>query len=105
MSPHASKCWRLHCGGTLEVFSPALLDDIPCARIGHHAARSDLGAADGTDDGDLGWGSLARQERSRYEEVKWSSKYINEVVGYDVLQGRTADGSDFDDDDGYDSGG
>lgn len=52
LSPHTSECWRRH-GRKIGVFSPALLDDVPCARIGYHAARSDLGAADGTDDGTL----------------------------------------------------
>jgi hypothetical protein len=95
LSPHTSKCWRRH-WRDIGVVSPALLDDIPCARIGITKL-------------DQIWEPLIEQltqpgkrefperERLRYEEVKISKKYINEVVGYDILRGRTADGSDSDD--------
>lgn len=77
------------------MISPALLDDIPCARIGitqldqiwepMMAAMMGAGMREFTD-----------AEKRRYEELQTSNKYINEVVGYDILQGRTADGSAFD---------
>lgn len=91
LSPHASRCWRRH-WRDLGVTSPALLDDIPCAKIGITQL-------------DQIWWPLIEQmmqpgsrefseeAKARHEEVKMSRKYINEVVGYDILRGRTADGS------------
>ncbi|KAH9861916.1 hypothetical protein IAQ61_010117 [Plenodomus lingam] len=95
MSPHSSKCWRRH-WRNIGVLSPALLDEIPCARIG--ITRLDqvwaplIAQMMGP-----GMREFSEAERVRYEEVRRTKKYINEVVGYDILQGRTADGSsDFD---------
>lgn len=94
LSPHASKCWRRH-WRDIGVVSPALLDDIPCARIGI-TQLEDI------------WGPLVaqmmapeertftEQQRERYEELNMSRKYINEVVGYDILHGRTLEGHDSD---------
>ncbi|USP73428.1 hypothetical protein yc1106_00702 [Curvularia clavata] len=101
MSPHTSKCWRRHWKDA-GVVSPALLDDIPCTQIGVTqldqiwapliAQMMEPGSRDFTE-----------QERRRYEELKVSGKFINEVMGYDILQGRAADGgesaADDDDDD------
>ncbi|KAF1843644.1 uncharacterized protein K460DRAFT_316229 [Cucurbitaria berberidis CBS 394.84] len=96
LSPHTSRCWRRH-WRDIGVVSPALLDDIPCARIGVTQL-------------DQIWEPLiaqmmgprrrefTEQERLRYEELKISNKFINEVMGYDILRGRTADASDADDD-------
>jgi hypothetical protein len=40
---------------------------------------------------------FTEQERIRYEELKMSKKFINEVMGYDILRGRAADGGELDD--------
>lgn len=95
MSPHTSKCWRKHWKDA-GVVSPALLDDIPCTQIGITqldqvwapliAQMMETGARDFTE-----------QERIRYEELKMSKKFINEVMGYDILRGRAADGGELDD--------
>ncbi|CAN9105770.1 unnamed protein product [Alternaria sp. RS040] len=95
MSPHTSKCWRRHWKDA-GVVSPALLDDIPCTQIGITqldqiwvpliAHMMEPGARNFTE-----------QERIRYEEVKMSKKFINEVMGYDILRGRAADGGESDD--------
>ncbi|EUC41840.1 hypothetical protein COCMIDRAFT_105101 [Bipolaris oryzae ATCC 44560] len=96
MSPHTSKCWRRHWKDA-GVVSPALLDDIPCTQIGITQL-------------DQIWAPLIAQmmgpgsrdcselEKRRYEELKLSGKFINEVMGYDILQGRAADGGELDDD-------
>ncbi|CAI9636174.1 hypothetical protein GT037_001183 [Alternaria burnsii] len=95
MSPHTSKCWRRHWKDA-GVVSPALLDDIPCTQIGITqldqiwvpliAHMMEPGARNFTE-----------QERIRYEELKMSKKFINEVMGYDILRGRAADGGESDD--------
>ncbi|CAN9253936.1 unnamed protein product [Alternaria alternata] len=95
MSPHTSKCWRRHWKDA-GVVSPALLDDIPCTQIGITqldqiwvpliAHMMEPGARNFTE-----------QERIRYDELKMSKKFINEVMGYDILRGRAADGGESDD--------
>jgi hypothetical protein len=95
MSPHTSKCWRRHWKDA-GVVSPALLDDIPCTQIGITqldqiwvpliAEMMESGTRDFTD-----------QEKTRYEELKVSKKFVNEVMGYDILRGRAADGGESDD--------
>lgn len=95
LSPHASRCWRRH-WRDIGVTSPALLDDIPCAKIGitkldqiWRPLVEQMMDSDGRE--------FSPEAKARYEELKMSKKYINEVVGYDVLRGRTADGSTSDD--------
>lgn len=90
MSPHTSKCWRKHWKDA-GVLSPALLDDIPCTQIG--ITRLDqIWAPLIAQMMEPGMRDFTEQERRRYEELKVSKKFINEVVGYDVLRGRTPDG-------------
>ncbi|KAH8727154.1 hypothetical protein GQ44DRAFT_725442 [Phaeosphaeriaceae sp. PMI808] len=95
MSPHTSKCWRRH-WTDVGVVSPALLDDMPCTKIGITQL-------------DQIWRPLIAQmmrpgsrefsehERACYEELAISNKFINEIMGYDILQGRPIDGGDSDD--------
>jgi hypothetical protein len=95
MSPHTSKCWRRH-WRDIGVVSPALLDDLPCTKIGITQL-------------DQIWRPLIAQmmlpgsrdfserERACYEELTISKKFVNEIMGYDVLQGRPPDGGDSDD--------
>jgi hypothetical protein len=92
MSPHTSKCWRRH-WKDVGVVSPALLDDIPCTKIGITqldqiwrpliAQMMSPGSRD-----------FSEQERVCYEELNASNKFVNEIMGYDILQGRPADGDD-----------
>ncbi|CAO2656069.1 Nn.00g048720.m01.CDS01 [Neocucurbitaria sp. VM-36] len=101
LSPHTSRCWRRH-WRDIGVISPALLDDIPCARIGITqldqiwvpliAQMMEPGRRDFTE-----------QEQLRYEELMVSKKFINEIMGYDILRGRTVDGGDSDDDDEHEN--
>ena len=84
LSPHASKCWRAH-WKDVGVISPALLDDIPCTSIGITQL-------------DQIWApvieelmkpekhTLTAAEKMRYNELQGSRKYINEIIGYDILQ-------------------
>ncbi|KAL6705308.1 hypothetical protein ACN47E_007118 [Coniothyrium glycines] len=95
LSPHASRCWRRH-WRDLGVVSPALLDDIPCTRIGI-TQLNQIWKPLVEQMMQPGSREFSEQERLRYEELKVSKKFINEVVGYDVLRGRTADGSASDD--------
>lgn len=84
LSPHASKCWRAH-WKDIGVNSPALLDDIPCTSIG--ITQLDQIWSPGI-------AELMKPERRastaaeklRYDEVQGSRKYINEIMGYDILQ-------------------
>jgi hypothetical protein len=46
-----------------------------------------------------GMRDFTETERIRYEELKISRKFINEVMGFDVLRGRVADGGVSDDHD------
>lgn len=94
MSPHTSKCWRRH-WRDVGVVSPALLDDLPCTKIGITqldqiwrpliAQMMRPGSRDFTE-----------EQRRRYEELVVSNKFVNEIMGYDILQGRPADGGDSD---------
>jgi hypothetical protein len=95
MSPHTSKCWRRH-WRDIGVVSPALLDDLPCTKIGITrldqiwrpliAQMMQPGSREFTE-----------QERRCYEELAVSNKFVNEIMGYDILQGRPADGGDLED--------
>jgi hypothetical protein len=77
------------------VVSPALLDDLPCTKIGITqldqiwrpliAQMMRPGSRDFTE-----------EQRRRYEELVVSNKFVNEIMGYDILQGRPADGGDSD---------
>lgn len=95
LSPHTSRCWRRH-WRDIGVVSPALLDDVPCARIGitqldqiwEPLIAQMMGP---------GRREFTEQEQVRYEELKMSKKFINEIMGYDILQGRTPDGGDSED--------
>ncbi|EAT78101.1 hypothetical protein SNOG_14561 [Parastagonospora nodorum SN15] len=49
-----------------------------------------MAAIDSTDD-------AAGAERRCYEELAVSNKFVNEIMGYDILQGRPADGGDLED--------
>ena len=87
LSPHTSRCWRRH-WRDIGVISPALLDDIPCARIGvtqldqiWEPLIAQMMAP--------GEREFTEQEQERYEELKESKKFINEIMGYDILQGWT----------------
>jgi hypothetical protein len=94
MSPHTSKCWRRH-WRDIGVVSPALLDDLPCTKIGITQL-------------DQIWRPLiaqmmrpesrefSEQEKMCYEDLTMSNKFINEIMGYDILQGRHPDGEDSD---------
>jgi hypothetical protein len=96
MSPHTSKCWRRH-WRDIGVISPALLDDMPCTKVGITKL-------------DQIWRPLiaqmmcptsrefSAQERLCYEELKVSNKFANEIMGYDILgyEGRPADAGDSD---------
>jgi len=95
MSPHTSKCWRRH-WRDVGVVSPALLDDLPCTKIGITRL-------------DQIWRPLiaqmmrpesrecSQQQKARYQELMVSHRFINEIMGYDILQGGPADGGDSDD--------
>jgi hypothetical protein len=95
MSPHTSKCWRRH-WRDVGVVSPALLDDLPCTKIGITQL-------------DQIWRPLiaqmmrpgsrefSEQQRSNYEELIISNKFVNEIMGYDILQSRPVDGDESDD--------
>ncbi|KAF2000412.1 hypothetical protein P154DRAFT_522603 [Amniculicola lignicola CBS 123094] len=99
LSPHESVNWRSH-WRDLGVTSRALLDDIPCTSIGitqldqiWEPVIAEMMRPESRD--------LTEHQKARYEEVRASKKYINELMGYDVLRGRPADG-DNDDSDGDD---
>ncbi|KAF2737938.1 hypothetical protein EJ04DRAFT_509895 [Polyplosphaeria fusca] len=94
LSPHESVHWRRH-WRDLGVTSPALLDDIPCTSIGvtqfdqiWEPLMADMMRP--------GCRDFSEQEKLKYEEVKASKKYINELMGYDILRGRPADADDSD---------
>ncbi|KAL5121121.1 hypothetical protein ACEQ8H_000972 [Pleosporales sp. CAS-2024a] len=96
MSPHTSKCWRRH-WRDIGVVSPALLDDLPCSRIGitqldqiWRPLIAHMMAADS--------GEFSEREKTGYQEVGVSGKFVQEIMGYDILPGRRADGGDSDED-------
>ncbi|EFQ92528.1 hypothetical protein PTT_10368 [Pyrenophora teres f. teres 0-1] len=95
MSPHTSKCWRRHWKDA-GVVSPALLDDIPCTQIGI-TQLDQIWAPLIAQMMEPGKRDFTEQEKIRYEELDMSKKFINEVMGYDVLQGRAAHGGRSDD--------
>ncbi|KAF2267645.1 hypothetical protein CC78DRAFT_63900 [Lojkania enalia] len=94
LSPHESITWRRH-WRDLGVISPALLDDIPCTSIGITQL-------------DQIWEPLIAEmmrpenrvftehQRMKYEEVRISKKYINEIMGYDIMRGRRVNIDDSD---------
>jgi hypothetical protein len=119
MSPHTSKCWRRH-WRDIGVVSPALLDDLPCTKIGKPVPMYGVRTAcktyadsvyrrSGITQLDQIWRPLiaqmmrsesrefTEQEKSCYAELAISNKFINEIMGYDILQGRPADGGDSED--------
>ncbi|KAJ4291168.1 hypothetical protein N0V90_010366 [Kalmusia sp. IMI 367209] len=95
LSPHENVNWRKH-WRDLGVTSHALLDDIPCSSIGITQL-------------DQIWTPLivegmsaqsmefTQHDRDRYEEVRVSRNFLNELMGYDILRGRPADADDSDD--------
>jgi hypothetical protein len=97
LSPHESASWRAS-WRDVGVISPALLDDIPCASIGitrldqiWEPLISDMMETESRD--------FTEHQRANYYEVMANKKYINELMGYDVLRGRPADGDDSEDED------
>ena len=78
------------------MVSPALLDDIPCTQIGITQLDQIWAPLIGQMM-EPGTRDFTEQEKMRYEELKMSKKFINEVMGYDILQGRAADGGETDD--------
>lgn len=92
MSPHESVHWRKHWRDA-GVTSPALLDDIPCSSIGitqldqiwEPLVAEMMGVESRT---------YTEQEKERYEQVRASRNYLNELMGYDILRGRPADADD-----------
>lgn len=84
LSPHASKCWRSH-WKDIGVVSPALLDDIPCTSIGITQLDQiwEPGIAEMMKPERR---AFTAQEKLRYEELQGSKKYINEIMGYDILR-------------------
>ncbi|KAF2658120.1 hypothetical protein K491DRAFT_593664 [Lophiostoma macrostomum CBS 122681] len=101
LSPHESVSWRSH-WRDVGVISPALLDDLPCASIGitqldqiWEPVIRDMMRPESRE--------FTEHQKSEYLEVRVSKKYINELMGYDILRGRPADGDDSDgDDEDYD---
>ncbi|ORY09778.1 hypothetical protein BCR34DRAFT_486792 [Clohesyomyces aquaticus] len=98
LSPYESTAWRGH-WRDIGVSSPALLDDIPCASIGITQLDQiwepliiDMMKPESR--------AFTEQQKVRYEEVRASKKFINEIMGYDILRGRPADGDDREEDDG-----
>ncbi|KAF2466758.1 uncharacterized protein BDR25DRAFT_293170 [Lindgomyces ingoldianus] len=98
LSPYESTAWRGH-WRDIGVSSPALLDDIPCASIGITQLDQiweplivEMMKPDSR--------TFTENQKLRYEEVKTSKKFINELMGYDILRGRPADGDDSDGDEG-----
>ena len=84
LSPHASKCWRAH-WKDIGVVSPALLDDIPCTSIGI-TQLDQIWEPGITEMMKPESRAFTAQEKLRYEELQVSKKYINEIVGYDILR-------------------
>lgn len=95
LSPHASKCWRSH-WKDIGVVSPALLDDIPCTSIGITQLDQiwEPGIAEMMKPRSR---AFTAQEKTRYEEVQASRKYINAIMGYDILRVSTPESIDIDD--------
>ncbi|KAF2175039.1 hypothetical protein K469DRAFT_703360 [Zopfia rhizophila CBS 207.26] len=98
LSPYESTGWRNR-WRELAVTSPALLDDIPCTSIG----ITQLDAIWEPLMAELmkpGCREFSEAQKTRYAEVKASRKYINELMGYDILRGRLAEGDDSEAEDG-----
>lgn len=100
LSPHESAAWRGH-WRDLGVSSPALLDDIPCTSIGV-TALDQIWEPLIADMMRPGSREFTERQKARYGEVRASRKYINELMGYDVLRGRPAEGEDSDGEEGDD---
>jgi hypothetical protein len=101
LSPHESVAWRSH-WRDVGVISPALLDDLPCASIGitqldqiWEPLIKDMMRPESRE--------FTEHQKREFLEVRASKKYVNELMGYDILRGRPAEGDDSDaDDDGDD---
>jgi hypothetical protein len=92
LSPHESVAWRSY-WRELGVSSPALLDDIPCASIGvtqldqiFEPLIRKLMKPESRE--------FTEYQKRRYEEVRITKKYINELMGYDILRVRSVEGDD-----------
>lgn len=95
LSPHASKCWRSH-WKDIGVVSPALLDDIPCTSIGI-TQLDQIWVPAIVDMMKPGSRAFTAEEKTRYEEVQISKKYLNEIFGYDILRLSAPECVDFED--------
>ncbi|KAH6637463.1 hypothetical protein C7974DRAFT_432378 [Boeremia exigua] len=95
LSPHASKCWRAH-WKDVGVVSPALLDDIPCTSVGITQLDQiwEPGIAELMKPESR---AFTAAEKARYEELRGSKKYINEIMGYDILRVSAPECLDIDD--------
>lgn len=98
LSPHENVGWREH-WRDLGVTSHALLDDIPCSSIG--ITQLDQIWTPLIVEG-MGAQSMefTQHERERYEQVRTSRNFVNELMGYDILRGRPADEDDADEEGG-----
>ena len=99
LSPHESVSWRAR-WRDVGVVSGALLDDIPCASIGitqldqiWEPLIAEMMKPGGRD--------FTEHQKANYQEVMASRKFINELMGYDVLRGRPVDEDDSDDDEDH----
>jgi hypothetical protein len=92
LSPHESVAWRRH-WRDLGVSSPALLDDIPCTSIGITQLDKIFAPLIAELMGPASR-EFTEHQKIRYEEVQRSKCYVNEIMGYDILRGRLADGDD-----------
>ncbi|PSN62795.1 hypothetical protein BS50DRAFT_577691 [Corynespora cassiicola Philippines] len=89
LSPHQSVSWRRH-WRDVGVSSPALLDDIPCTSIGitqldqiWEPLVADMMMPGSRD--------FTESQKLKHAEVMASKKFINELMGYDILRGRPLD--------------
>ena len=92
LSPHESVAWRSH-WRDLGVSSPALLDDIPCTSIGI-TKLDQIWEPLVADLMKPGSNEFTDHQKESYIEVRASKKYINEIMGYDILRGRPAEEGD-----------
>ncbi len=95
LSPHASRCWRVH-WKDIGVVSPALLDDIPCTSIGITQLDQiwEPGIAELMKPESR---AFTAAEKVRHEGLKFSNKYVNEIMGYDILRVSAPDCFDMED--------
>lgn len=97
LSPHENVRWREH-WRDLGVTSHALLDDIPCSSIGITQLDQIWTPLiiEGMNTQSM---EFTQYEKDRYEEVRVSRNFLNELMGYDILRGRPPDEDDSDDGD------